>query len=759
MSSPVISPFDADLLLQAQELVHVGTWEWDVATDTVRWSDELCRLFGVVPGTIEIRLSTYLERVHPDDRDRVAGIIAQSMEGDAGFEFDARVIRADDGATRVHYARGSIIRHPNGSVRQMVGACIDITDRAQAQQRLRESEERFRSVFEQSAVGMTLTDSERRYVYVNDAFARYLGYERLELIGKRVVDVTHPDDAATVSDTARILTETEASVTVEKRYVRKNGAVVWARATVTPLRDQGSDDVHVALVEDITEWKTAAHALREQTELLGSILDHLPVMVSMFAEEATLLYVNREWERLFGWTFEEARTLDVFAAVYPDAAEAERALSVVRDAKAQWIDFEPRARDGHVIQSSWACIRLSDGRLLTIGQDMRERRAMQQQLLQSQKMEALGQLAGGVAHDFNNLLTIISGCASFVLEDVPANAPVRSDLQEIGRACDRAAALTRQLLAFSRRQMLKQELVNVNESVDALSKTLKRLIGENIELVVLPRATAPFIQADAFQLEQALLNLVVNARDAIADTGSITIETCDAPSSGSSSPGEVMIVVADTGCGMDAATREHIFEPFFTTKAPGKGTGLGLATVHGIVTQSGGTIAVQTELGIGTTFTIRLPRAAGLSNSSGAPVPTGAPRADKSPAAGGTILLVEDEAALRMVARRVLAAQGYDVLEARHGADAARISASHSGRIDLLLTDVVMPELGGLELARLVRQQRPGTPVLYVSGYTDDELLRQGIMESGAALLRKPFTGPELAAAVRGLLPPHRNAA
>jgi nitrogen-specific signal transduction histidine kinase len=391
---------------------------------------------------------------------------------------------------------------------------------------------------------------------------------------------------------------------------------------------------------------------------------------------------------------------------------------------------------------------LSDGDRLTIGQNMSERKSLQKQLAQAQKMEALGQLAGGVAHDFNNLLTIISACASFVLDEVQDKPSTIEDVKEIQAASQRAAALTRQLLAFSRRQLLRPEIVNVNQAIQDLGKSLNRLIGDDIELAVVPNAANSHVEVDIHQLEQVLLNLVVNARDAIDEHGSITIETNCARIAGNDGIERdyLVISVVDTGTGIPPEIRERIFEPFFTTKAIGKGTGLGLATVLGIVEQSGGYIELDSVVGKGTSFRVFLPSADATTTVAG-----GALVADRT-ANTGTIMLVEDEAVLRGIARRVLIAMGYTVIEARHGGDAAILSAKHSGPIDLLVTDVVMPELGGRELAKLLRAQRPGIPVLYISGYTDDELLRKGVMEPGVQLLRKPFMPVDLARAVRELL-------
>jgi two-component system cell cycle sensor histidine kinase/response regulator CckA len=740
-----IAGFDTELLLEAQELVHVGTWTWDVATDNVYWSDELFRLYGLEPQSLPLRLGTYLSLVHPDDRARVGAIIEASLAEGSSFQFDYRVIRTG-GLVRHQHARGSVVRAPDGTVSRMLGTAVDITDRVRQNEALRASEERFRSVFEQSAVGLALADPSSRFISVNRSFARLLGYTTEELCKLSILEITHPDDIDRTWDVMR--QGGEASTTYEKRYLRKDGSTVWGRATVTRLtNDDGTPDGSIGVIEDITQRRLDSETLTNQTELLRSIMDHLPVMVSMFDSAGSPIYINREWERLFGWTLDEARSIDLFAAMYPDAGDAMRARVAVREGDVAWNDFEPRARDGRIFQSSWACMCLSDGTTLTIGQDMSERRQLQQQLAQAQRLEALGQLAGGVAHDFNNLLTVISGCSEFLRSATCLSPGAADDIAQITAAADRAASLTRQLLAFSRRQILRPEIADANEVVQSTARTLSRLIGEQIQLAIVAGAERPNVEVDIPQLEQVLINLVVNARDAIEEGGSITIETrnCLLHQEAGDAP-YVAISVTDDGCGMDDRTRQRIFEPFFTTKPVGKGTGLGLATVHGIVAQSGGLIEIASAPGIGTTFTVLLPTvtACRIPEKTAAPV--------ELPRGGETVLLVEDEAPVRAVIRRILTGLGYAVLEARHGADAARVSAKYQGPIHILITDVIMPELGGREVAQVVRLQRPETPVLYISGYTDDELLRKGILEPGAQLLRKPFAPTELATAVRQML-------
>jgi CheY-like chemotaxis protein/two-component sensor histidine kinase len=371
-------------------------------------------------------------------------------------------------------------------------------------------------------------------------------------------------------------------------------------------------------------------------------------------------------------------------------------------------------------------------------------------------MEAIGQLAGGVAHDFNNLLTVIMSYSSLLLSDVGANDAVKGDIQEISNAAERAAALTRQLLAFSRKQVLQMRAVNVNTVVMDVEKMLRRLIGEDISLSTHLNPDLALINADPGQLEQVLINLAVNARDAMPDGGALTITTDNAELTeehgerhlGASAGKYIMLAVTDNGSGMTKEVQQRLFEPFYTTKGVGKGTGLGLATVHGIVKQSGGDVYVYSELDHGTTFKVYFPR---LTKAVEAVIATAEYRTT-APRGSETVLLAEDDEALRALGARVLGALGYNVLVARTGAEALRIVAEYQGAIDMIATDVVMPEMNGSQLVARVLDARPGIRVLFMSGYTDDEVMRRGVIDGQTAFLQKPFTPDLLAHKVREVL-------
>ena len=423
-------------------------------------------------------------------------------------------------------------------------------------------------------------------------------------------------------------------------------------------------------------------------------------------------------------------------------------------------EYRFRHKDGsyHWIHDEARLTRDSAGRPVEVfgsWVDITERKALEMQLLQAQKMEAVGLLAGGVAHDFNNVLTAIGGYAELVREDLPGEDARRHDVEEILRATERAATLTRQLLAFSRRQVLAPRVLDLNGVVAGVDNMLRRLIGADVELRTALAPELGAVRADPGQLEQVIMNLVVNARDAMPRGGKLTLETANAELDESYALEHpavvagpyVMLAVSDSGVGMDAATQARVFEPFFTTKEKGKGTGLGLATVYGIVKQSGGNIWLYSEPGRGTTFKIYLPRVDQPPEQlAAAPAPRAAPRGSE------TVLLVEDDEAVRALARKMLAAHGYTVLAAASGAEALKLAADHTGPIHLLVTDVVLPGMSGRELATRFQSVRPGLKVLYTSGYTDDAVVHHGVLDPGIAFLQKPFTSGTLARKVRETL-------
>jgi PAS domain S-box-containing protein len=513
-----------------------------------------------------------------------------------------------------------------------------------------------------------------------------------------------------------------------------------------------------ALSAEIEERQRLEIDLLKQNEILQKIFDHIPVMISFFDEECCLKLINREWERTLGWSLEEIqqRNLDIMAECYPDPQDRHRARDFIARSNGEWVDFRTTTRDRRVIDTTWARVRLSNGMTIGIGQDITERKVLEEQLRQAQKMEAIGQLAGGIAHDFNNLLTAVIGYSELAMAKLRKGDPLGLYIGQIRQAGDRAGALTNQLLAFSRKQVLQPKLLNLNSVVSGIESLLRRLIGEDIELRTLLAPDLGTVKADPGQIEQVIVNLAVNARDAMPGGGkTLTIKTSNVDLGVASTlanlavkPGPyVTLAVSDTGAGMDEQTISHLFEPFFTTKEPSKGTGLGLATVYGIIKQSGGNISVYSEPGTGSTFKIYLPRV-----DSAADLYQHAHEPEMARQGTETILLAEDDEIVRRLVIEVLQRYGYQVLEASSTAEAILIGQRHSGPIHLLISDVVMPEMNGPELSIRLQRFRPEMKVLYMSGYTDSTIVQQRMADEARNFIQKPFVPDALVRRVREIL-------
>jgi two-component system cell cycle sensor histidine kinase/response regulator CckA len=513
-------------------------------------------------------------------------------------------------------------------------------------------------------------------------------------------------------------------------------------------------------VAHVIERLQAQEALRESEARYRLVVEGGAEAIAVIAE-GKVLFANRRAGELAGLPPEELLGREAVDFVHPEdrelvrrtvaallrgerAAEALEFRAIDASGKEHWVEVRPSAA-------------LWEGKegVIVFLTDVSERKRLEEQYRQAQKMEGIGRLAGGMAHDFNNILTAIIGYASFALEELGEAHPAAPDIREILANAGRASELTRRLLALSRRTMLSPRALDLNELVLSLHRTLRRLLGEDIELVTLPGENLWAVRADPAQMEQVVLNLVVNARDAMPSGGKLTIETANVELDADYArghlgvePGQyVLLAVSDTGIGMSEEVKSHLFEPFFTTKEVGKGTGLGLATVYGIVKQHGGHIYVYSELGRGTTFKIYLPRHYGEAELLG--------RRDEEgfvPRGSETVLVVEDEPAVRVVEVRVLREQGYRVLEAANGVEAMRVALAHPGPIHLLVTDVVMPQMSGRELAERLRRIVPQLRVLYLSGYTDNAIVHHGVLDEGVAFLQKPFTASALARKVREVL-------
>lgn len=517
---------------------------------------------------------------------------------------------------------------------------------------------------------------------------------------------------------------------------------------------------------------TSEQARRVQDLFLREVIDANPHFVFAKDWDGRFTLANKAVAAVYGTTPDELVGRSD-ADFNPNQEEVEQLLAADREVMAtgqpKVIPEEP-VTDATTGETRWyqtikVPLQSPDGtarQVLGVATDITQRKLLEDQLVQAQKMEAVGRLAGGIAHDFNNLLTVVMGHVGLLVAEMARDDPHRPELEEVLRATQRAATLTQQLLAFSRKQVLQPKVLDLNDLVRGTHKLLRRLIGEDVELRTALGDGLGSVEADPGQLEQVIMNLAVNARDAMPRGGMLTIETANVELDDTyarehvdvAAGRYVMLAVTDTGTGMDVRTKAHLFEPFFTTKGPGRGTGLGLATVHGIVKQSGGHIWVYSEPGGGTTFKVYLPRVVGGVDKADAPA-----RSPESRGRGGaeTILLVEDEDAVRRLASTVLERRGYAVLAGCDGEAALQLAARHTGPLDLLVTDVVMPRMSGPQLAAQLTQARPGLKVLYLSGYTDDTIIHHGVLREGVAFLQKPFSPEALTRKVREVLDAPRS--
>lgn len=663
----------------------------------------------------------------------------------------------------------------------LAGTAAAALESASLYTQVQQAEADYRSIFENAGEGIFRRTTDGKFITANPAMAELLGYRSPAELLSEVNEVASwlfvdPDRQI---EWVRRLQEGERVAGFEAQYRRKDGSFVWLSKSARAVRnEEGAILYFEGIAEDVTQRKLAEaeqarlnraeYELSESEERYRELVENARDIIYQHDLEGHYTSINKAGQQLTGYSLAEALELNLRDTVAPEYLEKAREMLRLKLAgeTVTAYELEILTKDGGRLPVE-ANTRLVYQFGVPVGvqgiaRDITERKRLEQalheseeQLRQSQKLEAIGQLAGGVAHDFNNLLTAINGYSALALRRVGDDHTITPYLEEIKKAGDRAANLTRQLLAFGRKQLLQPLTLNLNDVVGDMIKLLKRLIGEDTQLVTRPGANLKQIKADPGQLEQVLLNLVVNARDAMPRGGIVTIETANTTLDGAyasrhldATPGEyVMLAISDTGTGMDQKTLSRIFEPFFTTKAKDKGTGLGLSTVYGIIRQSGGSIWVYSELGKGTTFKVYLPLVEeesqlALATASAAPMKGGSE----------TVLLVEDEDMVRKLASELLAEGGYTVLEANGGEAAIHLGKEHTARIDLLITDVVMPKLSGKEVAEQLRAIHPETRVLFMSGYTDEAIVHHGIVDSGIAFIQKPFSERTLAQKIRDVL-------
>jgi PAS domain S-box-containing protein len=612
-------------------------------------------------------------------------------------------------------------------------------------------------------------------LYASDSAERIVGYSPSELVGTSLLQYLDPNDVEPVrgllqNGNGRPAASVEGPTEFQLR--RADGTSVWLEAVGTNLLTDSTIGGIVLNARDVSERKRADRALRESEERYRDLFDNASDLVCMAAPDGTLLYVNQAWQDGTGYTENEIGRMGLLDIVHPDSRGYYREVldRVLAGERLDHVElmFVPKSDPPITVEGNLSCT-FKDGQpsvIRGIYRDITERKRVEEHLRRAERMQAAGKLAGGVAHEVNNMMTGVIGFSEFLLRSLEPDDPRRADIEEVIRAGTRAADVTRQLLAFTRQQFLQPQLVDINTVVTEMEKMLRHSLGEDKRLEFRLSPDAGQMRADRGQLEQVLINLVLNARDALDNHGRVTIETASATWDAAYAERHggvdiplgryVMLAVSDTGCGMDREVQARIFEPFFTTKPIGQGTGLGLSTVYGIVKQSGGFVWVYSEPDQGSVFKVYLPEAhTAHPSEQTSELPVHAPRRGWE-----TILVIEDEEVVRTLASRGLRDHGYTVVEAKNGTEAVRYIRDHPGTLDLVICDVVMPEMGGRELGQDLAMFDPDLPVLYMSGYTGDDVFQRGLLDPGAPFQQKPFSPGTLASKVRTMLDqrPHPRA-
>jgi len=739
-------------------------------------NDAFETMIGISRDELEGRL--FSEFTHPDDQAKSQAAVGALLAGAATQRFEKRYLRRD-GSVIWADVNTSAVRDALGKVLYFITSFIDITEQKRNQEALVSSEALTRGILENVQDAYIRVDREGRILMVSPSAVDIYGYGSVEeMIGLPTLALY-----STEEDRNTVISELGRHGSIRDRIgqgKKKDGSLFWVSLNARFFEEErGQMAGAECFVRDITERMQAEKALAESELQFRSLVENLQVGVVAHAPDTTILLSNAKASELLGLTADQMAGKAAIDPAWRFIDEAGETMPIDRYPVNQALASDepvtnlilgvrrPDRETTTWVQCDAYKIRKPDGqrRLVMVSFfDITERRQaeevrskLEEQLQASQKMEAIGILAGGVAHDFNNLLSVILSYTGFVLDSLPDDDSRKTDLLEVEKASERAVALTRQLLAFSRRQVMQPVPLDLNQVARGMEKMLRRILGEDIRFVQVLAPDLGPTMADPGQIEQVLMNLAVNARDAMPRGGQLTIKTSNVEIDDALAAGFVdltrgsfvEIAVTDTGCGMDDETRERIFEPFFTTKEKGRGTGLGLSTVYGIVKQSGGEIRVESEPGQGSTFRVLMPR---LSEDWVSMPVKPAPAPKRVSGGSETILVVEDEEGLRNVALRVLRETGYTVLAAAGGKEAMHLCELHGGEIGLILTDVIMPEMSGKELADQLALTRPGIKVLFMSGYTHDTIVHHGVIDPAVHFLGKPFTAAALRQKVREVL-------
>jgi PAS domain S-box-containing protein len=743
MSAANLALSEGDRRLRiAKDAAKLGIYEYDIASGTILWDARVRQFWGVGPDA-PITIETFFEGLHPEDRPKTQAILDRSLDpaGTGEYYAEYRVISRADGSERWVAASGQV-SFKSGRPVSMIGTGQDISERKRTEAELRESEERFRNVADTAPVMIWVTGPDKLFTFVNRTWLNFTGRALEQELGRGWASV-HPEDFERCYEAFSSAFSERRNFHSECRLRRADGEYRSILCSGIPrFAPGGTFAGYIGSAIDVTDLQS-----EQRFRQLAENIDQVFWMLDI--RDDRVLYVSPAFEKVWGVS-PAARYQNpawLLDTVHTDDRERCVAFLARRKSEPAEETYRIVRPDGSV---RWICDRAflvsdPDGkpyRVAGIAEDITAQRELEEGLRQAQKMEAIGRLAGGIAHDFNNLLTVVLGYLHLILDTTPPSDPNHDKLNQILGASNRASALTSQLLAFGRKQMVQPRLVNVNSLLTGMQGLLRPVMGEHIRLEIYLADDIPCVKADPNQLEQVLMNLAANARDAMPEGGEFRIRTARAEAQAGT-----LIQISDTGCGMSRNVLEHIFEPFFTTKGIGKGTGLGLSMVYGIVQQNHGTIHVASSPGRGTTFEIVLPAASEGERARPAAAPFESLRGTE------TILVAEDEEGVRNLVCETLEQLGYTVLQAADGREALRVLEQH-GPIQLLLTDVIMPVMGGPELAKRAASLAPGTKVMYMSGYTDDMLAPYGLPQPGPAYIQKPFTPSALAEKVRQALPP-----
>jgi PAS domain S-box-containing protein len=729
-------------------------------------NEVICRMLGYERNEL---IESNFRKIHPPEvAQRLKNIYQQIyLTGKPTFLIDSAVIRKD-GVIRIHQTNAALMRDQAGNPVGFRTLVRDVTERKKAEDELRRSEEKHRSILENMEELYFENDLKGYYIFVNNTACRLLGYERDELIGKNYCMVYSPETAKLIREQYQKIYETgKSKFLLEHEVIRKDGIVRTHQSNVMLMFDNSGKPIGFRTFgRDVTERKKAEEDLRKSEEKYRSILETMEEGYIENDLNGNYTFVNDAVSRLLGYERDELIGINYSKLHPPEVARRMNTVyrRIYETGKPEFlIDNEIFNKDGtvRIFQTNAALMRDHTGKPIgfrVLARDItelkkaeEEKAMLEERLFQAQKMESVGRLAGGVAHDFNNMLTVILGYAELIRARLPQGDPLLTDMQEIEKAAGRSRDLTRQLLAFSRKEIIAPRTVDLNDMIAGTQKTLLRLIGEDIDLRFYPGVNIWKVKVDPSQMEHILINFAVNARDAMPEGGKLTIETENVHLIESYckvhpgfSPGHyVLLGVSDDGVGMDRETMGHLFEPFFTTKEKGRGTGLGLATVYGIVKQNEGFINVYSEPGKGTTFKIYIPRSIEVAIAKDEAEET-------LPTFGtGTVLLVEDDDMVRAITTEMLEATGYTVLSAGSPAEALSFFEKGDVTIDLVITDVVMPGMTGKEMGKKIEAIRPGVRVLFMSGYTTNVIAHRGVLDEGVHFIQKPFSTSDLSRKVR----------